>query len=197
MPLSNPGFHIPDRAEMKGKLKSQTTSIAVMPFKDLSVEQDQDYFAEGVAEEIINTLSQINDLKVIGKTSSFYFKNKELSLPEIGRSLKVENILEGSIRKFQDQLRVTAQLTKADSGLQIWSGKYDRKFTDIFSIQDDLAQNIGKALLDTFFPTKNLQNQTPDDSAAYEMFLRARYNFEHRFAIEPESDRLRKNRAAF
>jgi TolB-like protein len=121
-------------------------TLAVLPFADMSPNKDQGYFADGTAEEILNALAQVKGLQVTGRTSPFYFKGKEVQLSTIAKTLGVENILEGSIRKEGDEVRVTAQLINARTGYHIWSQTYDRKLTDIFAIQDDISKSVAQAL---------------------------------------------------
>jgi adenylate cyclase len=149
-------------------------SIAVLPFTDMSAAHDQEYLGDGLAEEMINILSQIRELKVIGRTSSFSFKNKDVDLKTIGKTLDAKTILEGSIQKSGNRLRITAQLVNAEDGYHIWSQRYDREMDDIFALQDDICSKIGEYLKLTLLqdyetalekrPTNNLQ--------AYEMFLK-------------------------
>lgn len=152
-------------------------SIAVLPFEDLSPQKDQEYFADGIAEEILNTLSQLGELKVVGRTSSFSFKGKKATIAEIGKALKVNHLLEGSIRKHGEKIRITAQLIKVTDGFHLWSKKYDEDFTDIFKIQDTVAQDIGQVLLKKIAPEQlsKLKNTTHQNSEVYEVFLRAKH----------------------
>ena len=154
-------------------------SIAVLPFDDMSPGKDQEYLGDGIAEEIITALSGIKDLKVIGRTSSFQFKGKAADLRDIGEKLQVATVLEGSIQKSGDNVRVTAQLIKVDDGSHIWSQRYDRKMTDIFAIQDEISAHIteklkltllekrGKDETDEIVPTTNME--------AYEMVLKGNF----------------------
>ncbi len=121
-------------------------SIAVLPFNDLSPGQDQEYFADGVTEELINRLGRLQEIKVAGRASSFAFRNRDLGLDAIGQQLGVEAVVEGSVRRDGDQLRVTVELVDVSSGFQIWSDSYDRTVDDIFAIQDDIATAIIDAL---------------------------------------------------
>jgi TolB-like protein len=114
-------------------------SIAVLPFLNMSNDPEQEYFSEGMAEEVLNSLSHLKDLKVAGRTSSFQFKGKNLDLREIGEKLGVSNVLEGSVRKQGNKLRVTAQLIKVEDGFHLWSERYDRDMDDIFAIQDEIS----------------------------------------------------------
>lgn len=121
-------------------------SIAVLPFTDLSAAGDQEYFGDGLAEEILNLLAGVRELKVSGRTSSFSFKGKDTPIPDIGRALGVAHVLEGSVRKSGDRLRITAQLVKTDDGFHLWSETFDRQLADIFAIQDEIAGAIAGAL---------------------------------------------------
>jgi TolB-like protein/predicted Zn-dependent protease len=147
-------------------------SIAVLPFDDLSPEKDQEYFVLGLSEEILNSLAQIPDLTVIAKTSSFSFKGKDKTIQEIASVLDVDHILEGSVRKAGNALRITAQLIKTDDGSHLWSETYDRELKDIFKIQENIANNVAdkmKLTLEAFQllgGTENIQ--------AYELYLIAR-----------------------
>jgi TolB-like protein/tetratricopeptide (TPR) repeat protein len=120
----------------------QENSIAVLPFTDMSPTKDQDYFCDGVTEEIINALVHIKNFKVIARTSAFAFKNKQIDVREIGRKLNVETLLEGSIRKDGNRLRIMAQLIKVADGSHIWSERYDRDMKDVFAVQDEISMAI-------------------------------------------------------
>lgn len=121
-------------------------SIAVLPFVAMTSGEDDGYFADGLTEELLNSLSQINDLKVAGRTSSFYFKGKTQSFQEVGEILGVTYVLEGSVRRAGNRLRITAQLINADDGFHLWSATYDRSMDDIFAIQEDIANQVTSAL---------------------------------------------------
>jgi len=121
---------------------SAKPSIAVLPFKDLSPQKDQEYFCEGLADELINRLTRIEGLKVPARTSSFSFKEKGLAIQEIGEKLDVKTVLEGSVRKAENKLRITVQLVKVSDGYPIWSEKFDRNMEDIFSLQDEISLAI-------------------------------------------------------
>ena len=127
-------------------------SIAVLPFADLSENQDQEWFADGLAEEILNALARTPDLLVTSRTSSFAYKNTDKSVPTIANELGVAHILEGSVRRAADRLRVTAQLIRASDGFHIWSQNYDRDAADVIEIQEDLALQIANALETTMDP---------------------------------------------
>ena len=121
-------------------------SIAVLPFVDMSPQKDQEYFCDGMTEELINRLSNIRELKVPARTSAFMFKGKAEDIREIGRKLDVQTVLEGSIRKIDNQLRVTAQLINITNGFHLWSETYNRELKDVFSIQDEIASTIADKL---------------------------------------------------
>ena len=148
-------------------------SIAVLAFEDLSAEGDQEYFADGLSEELLNVLAKVEDLKVAGRTSSFAFKGTNTDLREIGELLNVAHILEGSVRKAGNRIRVTAQLIKADDGFHLFSETYDRELEDIFAVQDEIAQKISAALLTEIIGTA-ASGSTQTDTEAYELFLKAR-----------------------
>ena len=125
---------------------SAPTSVAVLPFANLSSDPEQEYFADGVTAEILNALSHVRDLRVTGQNSSFQFKDRKENLGTIGATLGVEHVLEGSVRKAGDQVRITAQLSNAGTGEQLWSETYERRLGDIFLIQDEIAKSVAKAL---------------------------------------------------
>ena len=148
-------------------------SIAVLAFEDLSPAGDQAYFAEGLSEELLNVLAKVPDLKVAGRTSSFAFKGKQTDLREIGELLNVAHILEGSVRKAGDRIRVTAQLIKASDGFHIYSETFDRDLDDVFAVQDEIAAAISKALLTEMLGAGPGEVATTDPEA-YELYLLAR-----------------------
>jgi serine/threonine-protein kinase len=129
-----------------GMAAADGVSIAVLPFVNMSNEADQEYFSDGISEELLNLLAKIPEFRVAGRTSSFTFKGKNQDLREIGQSLGVDNILEGSVRKSEDRVRITAQLIKVDDGFHLWSEAYDRELDDIFAVQDDIAKHVVNAL---------------------------------------------------
>ena len=152
-------------------------SIAVLPFVDMSADGDQAYFADGISEEILNVLVKTHTLKVAGRTSSFQFRGRNEDLRTIGEQLGVENILEGSIRKANNRVRITAQLVKASDGFHLWSETYDRELTDIFAIQDEIARAITDALaieLNLADSGKSLVSVSTSNMDAYDRYLEAR-----------------------
>jgi len=152
-------------------------SIAVLPFVDMSPQGDQGYFADGISEEILNVLVKTHTLKVAGRTSSFQFRGRNEDLRTIGEQLGVANILEGSIRKADNRVRITAQLVKASDGFHLWSETYDRDLTDIFAIQDEIARAITDALavqLNLADNGKSLVSASTSNMQAYDRYLEAR-----------------------
>ena len=123
-----------------------TTSIAVLPFVNMSPDADNEYFADGMSEEILNVLTRVPELKVTARTSAFSFKGSDATMAEIAGKLGVQNVLEGSVRKAGDRVRVTAQLIAADGEFHLWSETFDRELDDIFAVQDEIAQAIVNAL---------------------------------------------------
>jgi serine/threonine protein kinase/tetratricopeptide (TPR) repeat protein len=154
-------------------------SIAVLPFTDMSLEKDQEYFCDGMAEEIINALTNIKDLEVISRTSTFSFKGKREDAREIGKKLGVATLLEGSVRKAGDRLRITAQLVDVTSGYHLWSEKYDRELKDVFAIQDEIAEKIFEALEVTLTRREKqaIEKIPTRDVEAYDYYLRGRQFF--------------------
>ena len=146
-------------------------SIAVLPFRNLSEDKDNAFFADGISEELLNLLSKVPQLQVAARTSSFSFKGKQIEIPEIARKLHVANVLEGSVRKSGDQLRITAQLVRAAEGYNLWSETYDRKLDDIFKIQDEIAGEVVKQLKVTLLGAKPTVRET--DPKAYTLYLQA------------------------
>ena len=146
-------------------------SIAVLPFVDMSQAKDQGYFSDGISEELLNLLTKVPQLKVAARTSSFSFKGKGLEVPEIARQLGVVNVIEGSVRKSGDQVRITAQLIHAPDGFHLWSQTWDRKLDDIFKIQDEIAAEVVKELKVTILGEAPKARTT--DPKAYALYLQA------------------------
>ena len=148
-------------------------SIAVLPFADLSPEGDQEYFSDGIAEELLNLLAGIPGLLVAARTSSFSFKDQNLEIPEIAERLHVAHVLEGSVRKSGNQVRITAQLIRAADGFHVWADTWDRSLDDIFAIQDEIAADVVAQLKITLLGAAPTVEQTDPD--AYALFLQARH----------------------
>ncbi len=155
-------------------------SIAVLPFTDMSPGKDQEYLGDGIAEEVINVLAQSRDLRVIGRTSSFQFKGKNLDLRKIGDSLGVAYVLEGSVRKLKDQLRITAQLIKTADGSHVWSKGFDRKAEESFDIQDDIAQTVSNSLQASLQQEGTELATIARNKDAYDLYLQGLYFFNKR-----------------
>jgi serine/threonine protein kinase/Flp pilus assembly protein TadD len=160
-------------------------SIAVMPFADLSPQKDQEYFCDGMAEELINALTKIKDLRVAARTSAFSFKGKEIDIREIGKKLNVNTILEGSVRKAGNRLRIMAQLINVADGYHLWSERYDRDIEDVFAIQDEISLAIvDKLKLKLLKEEKvDLLKRYTDNLEAYQLYLKGRYFWNKRFEI--------------
>jgi adenylate cyclase len=152
-------------------------SIAVLPFVNMSNDMEQEYFSDGITEEIINVLAQVPALKVAGRTSSFAFKNKNKDLRHIGSVLNVNHILEGSVRKSGNKLRITAQLIKVQDGFHLWSEKYDREMEDIFDIQDEISLKIlAEVKIKLFGEEKEaLLKRDTKNTKAYHLYLQGRF----------------------
>jgi TolB-like protein/DNA-binding winged helix-turn-helix (wHTH) protein/Tfp pilus assembly protein PilF len=149
-------------------------SIAVLPFTDMSESKDQEYFADGTAEEIIDLLAAVPELHVPARTSSFYFKGKPTKVPDIARELGVAYVLEGSVRRSGDHLRIAAQLVRADNGYHLWSQTYDRTVDDVFSIQDEIAGAVVKALKVRLLEGALPQATPTSNSEVHTLYLQAR-----------------------
>ena len=159
-------------------------SIAVLPFVNRSADEENEYFSDGLTEDLTQVLSQIPGLKVASRTSAFSFKGKNLTVQEIGRALGVESVLEGSVRKAGQRLRISAQVTSAGDGHQLWSERYDRDLTDVFALQDEIARTIAEALKIKLGRLEHLpiaKRATPDVEA-YNLYLKGRYHWNRRFA---------------
>src|SRR5207248_2877928 len=148
------------------------SSIAVLPFVNMSEDKTNEYFSDGISEELLNLLSKIPQLKVAARTSSFSFRGKGAEIPEIARQLHVANVLEGSVRKSGEQVRITAQLIRAAEGYHLWSETYDRKIDDIFKIQDEIAGEVVKELKVKLLGAAPKVRTT--DPKAYALYLQAR-----------------------
>lgn len=177
--LTNPGVKIPERTELKGKQSQQSKSIAVLPFANLSGQADQEYLCDGMTEEIITALSRIKHLRVTSRTSSFFFKNKNIPIPKIGSELNVSTILEGSIRLAGNKMRITAQLIDVVEDYHFWSETFDRSLDDIFAVQDEISlliadklrEHIGHLEIDD-----HLVEPPPVSVDVYKDYLRSHYH---------------------
>jgi TolB-like protein/Tfp pilus assembly protein PilF len=152
-------------------------SIAVLPFADLSEDSSQGYFSDGIAEEILNVLAKVKGLHVAARTSSFAFRKPDKDIREIGRLLNVGTVLEGSIRKSGDRIRLTAQLINVEDGYHIWSNSYDRQLDDVFAIQDEVASAIATALVDSFAGLEQKPESRSHNLAAFEAYRTGRLHW--------------------
>jgi adenylate cyclase len=178
--VTNDGITLPQPSELKGKQKRINKTIAVLPFVNISTSEENEYFSDGITEEIINALSKIKNLKVTSRTSSFYFKNKKIPIKQIGKELNVSAILEGSVRLSGDTIRITAQLIQAEEDFHFWSETWDRKLENIFEIQDEISLLIADKLREYFghFEIQDhLVEKQTDNMNAYEYSLKAKFHF--------------------
>jgi serine/threonine protein kinase/Tfp pilus assembly protein PilF len=168
-----------DTATLPHATVSAAKSVAVLPFTNMSADPENEYFTDGMAEEIISALTKIQSLRVTSRTSSFVFKGKSEDIGEIGRKLKVSTVLEGSVRKLGNKLRVTAQLVNVADGSNLWSERYDREIEDIFAIQDDISSSIVKALrvILTEGEKQQIAKARTENVQAYDYYLRGRQYF--------------------
>ena len=200
----NPSDRYQKMAELKAALEKSVKSkvaasaeepqpsIAVLPFVDMSPEKDNEWFSDGLSEEIINALTKIPGLKVIARTSSFYFRDKDVDISQIRDKLKVQNILEGSVRKSGNRVRVTAQLINTADESHIWSERYDRDLTDVFAIQDEISQVISEKLRVQFSGDRQAVKRPTENIEAYNLNLKGRY---YRSKLTP--DNLAKSKEYF
>lgn len=160
-------------------------SIAVLPFSNMSVEAENEYFCDGLAEELLNALAKIDDLKVAARTSAFSFKGKNVNVSEIGERLGVKNVLEGSVRKSGNRLRISVQLVNASDGFHLWSERYDREMQDIFELQDEITLSVTDALKVKLLGKDRdiVLKRYTDDAEAYELFLKGRY-YHYKYSAE-------------
>jgi adenylate cyclase len=176
--IANNGIVVPSREELKGKTKQPANRLAVLPFVNMSADPENEYFSDGITEELLNALTKVDGLQVTSRTSAFAFKGKHDDVREIAIKLNVDKILEGSVRKAGNRVRITTQLINAADGYHIWSENYDRDLTDIFVVQDEISSIIANRLRENLSlskqkeqlvkaPTKNIE--------AYTLFLKGLY----------------------
>jgi adenylate cyclase len=169
--LDNKGLVVPNREALKGKTKQPANRLAVLPFVNMSADAENEYFSDGITEELLNALTRVDGLQVTSRTSAFAFKGKNTDIRDIGIQLNVDRLLEGSVRKAGNRVRITAQLINATDGYHIWSEVYDRDLTDIFKVQDEISGIIANKLRENLtakeheetlvkVPTKNLEAYT-------------------------------------
>ncbi|HEX8334713.1 MAG TPA: adenylate/guanylate cyclase domain-containing protein, partial [Segetibacter sp.] len=173
--VNNKGIVVPQPSELKGKQKIGNKTIAVLPFVNMSTDPENEYFSDGITEELLNVLTKVKGLQVTSRTSAFAFKGKNTDIREIGVQLNVGRVLEGSVRKSGNRVRISAQLINAADGYHIWSETYDRNLTDIFEVQDEISSIIANKLRENLnaeqheeklvkVPTQNIE--------AYTLFLK-------------------------
>jgi TolB-like protein/tetratricopeptide (TPR) repeat protein len=164
------------QAKDEGPSAAAITAIAVLPFADMSPGRDQDYLCEGLAEELINALTHIDGLRVVSRTASFQFRSSGADIREIGRQLAVGTLLEGSVRKADDRLRVTVQLVEVATGYHRWSQRFDRRLDDVFAIEDEIAESVATSLRGSVLSHREKQvlQRPQTGTAAYEFYLRGR-----------------------
>jgi TolB-like protein/Flp pilus assembly protein TadD len=188
-----------DKADEKNTgpsgLDSNVPSVAVLPFDDMSEHGDQSYFCEGIAEEILNSLCKVPGLRVASRVASFRFGGKRADIAEIAKKLKVQTVLEGSVRQFGDHIRVTAQLINAEDGFHLWTRQYDRQRKDLFDIQEDIANRIVDALNLTL-KHNHLREQNEVVPRAYDFFLRGKHYFARYSSQDAKYAALMFSRAA-
>jgi len=177
--------------------RSHAASVAILPFVNMSDDKENEYFSDGITEELINALAKLQSLKVPARTSVFALKGKSMSVQEIGRALGVDTVLEGSVRKSGETLRITAQLINVANGFHLWSESYDRKMKDVFAIQDEITQSIVKSLQVTLDPGEQraMQRTPTSDARAYDYYLRGLKQFHLNTRRNLESARQMFSRA--
>jgi len=181
--LSNSGLVVPKPEEVKSKAGTSYKSIAVLPFVNMSSDHENEYFSDGITEEILNALSKVEGLQVTSRTSAFALKNKHLDIREIGSQLNVNTVLEGSVRKAGNKVRITAQLINTVDGYHIWSDSFDRNLEDIFEVQDEISRKIANILREKLTRhdiNKPLVKSRPQNLEAYNLYLKGIYHF-HKF----------------
>ena len=172
--------------ESSSPARTPAKSIAVLPFDNLSRDPDNAYFTEGVQDEILTRLAKVADLKVISRTSTQHFKSAPENLPQIAKQLGVTNILEGSVQKVADQVRVNVQLINALTDEHLWAETYDRKLTDIFAVESDIAQAVAQALQATLTGSEksSIAKKPTENPEAYELYLKGRFFWNKRTGVD-------------
>ena len=168
------------RGDAATPIAADPYSLAVLPFANMSGKADEDYFSDGMTEELLNVLAKVPQLKVVARTSVFQFKGKGGDVREIGRKLGVTHIVEGSVRRDGQEIRVTAQLVRVSDGFHVWSETYDRKLEGVFALQDDIARHVGDALKLSLGVTPAVTARVPIDPVAYDEYLKGRTLYRQR-----------------
>ena len=179
LPVSNEAANPITAVSSDAAVNPDENSIAVLPFVNMSGDPENEYFSDGLSEELINALVMVDGLKVAARTSAFAFRGQERDVREIGSELGVEHVLEGSVRKAGDRVRITAQLIHAEDGFHLWSETYDRQLDDIFAVQEEIAAAISEQLELTLSPEdrSTLARRRTDDIEAYDLYLLGRHNW--------------------
>ena len=173
--IANSGIVVPGRDELRGKTKQTNNRLAVLPFVNMSADPENEYFSDGITEELLNALTRVDGLQVTSRTSAFAFKGKNHDIRDIAIQLNVDKVLEGSVRKSGNRVRISAQLISAADGYHIWSENYDRNLTDIFEVQDEISAIIANKLRENFTPEKkeeHLVKAPTTNVTAYTYFLK-------------------------
>jgi adenylate cyclase len=170
--ITNEGLIVPRPVDVKGKTAEPTNKLVVLPFVNMSNDAENEYFSDGIAEELINTLSKIDGLQVICRTSAFSFKGKSQDVREIGKALNVNKVLEGSVRKAGNRVRINAELVNTADGYQLWSETFDRDLDDIFELQDEIAGIIANRMREQLVSKKADTSEPSQNIEAYQLYLK-------------------------
>ena len=170
--ITNEGLTVPRPLDVKGKTAEPTNKLAVLPFVNMSNDPENEYFSDGIAEELINALSKIDGLQVICRTSAFSFKGKSQDVREIGKALNVNKVLEGSVRKAGNRVRINAELVNTADGYQLWSETFDRNLDDIFELQDEIAGIIANRMREQLVSKKTDTPEPSQNIEAYQLYLK-------------------------
>jgi len=177
-------------SKQSGLIEVPAKSIAVLPFVDLSQAKDQEYFCDGISEEILDALARVEGLRVVARTSSFSFKGKNADVGEIAQKLNVQNVLEGSLRREGNRIRITAQLINARNGFHIWSDTFERELQGVFAVQDEITRSIVDALKIKLAVAPPVR--TPGSTEAYDLYLKGLY-----YSNKSDEENLRKSLSLF
>jgi TolB-like protein/Flp pilus assembly protein TadD len=178
--INNEGIVVPARHSVKGKTKQPNNRLAVLPFMNMSADPDNEYFSDGITEELLNALTRVDGLQVTSRTSAFAFKGKNTDIRDIGSQLNVDRVLEGSVRKAGNRVRITAQLINAADGYHIWSEVYDRDLTNIFEVQDEISLIIANKMRENLASTareETLVKAPTQNLEAYTLFLKGLHHY--------------------
>jgi len=188
-------FETPAQPEAAGSHLPEKPSIAVLPFTNMSGDPEQEYFSDGITEDIITELSRFRELRVMARNSTFYYKGQAIKVQDVGRELSVSYIVEGSVRKAGDRVRVTVQMVEAKSGAHIWAERYDRELKDIFEVQDEITQAIVSVLPARIQDSMREQTQrkSTESFSAYDYYLQGRWIFENSGGNDPSAVTMLEN----